>query len=226
RDPRAAALPIVGAIGGMAAPAIIFLSLNAGTDASHGWGIPVATDIAFAVGVVSLLGRRVPPGLRLFLLALAIVDDIGGIIVIAAFYTRGLSPLWLLAAAAGLGVCALLRRWRVWYLPVYGVVGVGVWLAMYLSGMHATIAGVALALLVPIRPLRDRLDAGIVVDALEGRRELSASDARAASFLIRETVPVGDRFTDALHPWTSYVVLPLFALANAGIPLGGDALAA
>ena len=195
RDPRAAALPAVGALGGMVVPAVLYASLNAGGAGSSGWGIPMATDIAFAVGVVALLGSRVPADLRLFLLTLAIVDDIGAIAVIAVFYTADLSPGWLGVAAGGLALVVALRAARVTPVAAYAAVGVVAWFATLESGVHATIAGVALGLLTPAEPLPG------------------------------ETTAVTERLEHALHPWTSFVVVPLFALANAGISLGADDLA-
>jgi NhaA family Na+:H+ antiporter len=224
RDPKAAALPIIGALGGMLVPALIFLALNAGTTASKGWGIPVATDIAFAVGVVSLLGKKVHPSLKLFLLTLAIADDLGGILVIAIFYASGISFSWLAVAAVMLGLTYVMRRAHIWYFPLYLAMGVVVWLAMYESGVHATVAGVLLGLLCPTSPLRPEVDAEAIADTLEQRDDLTAADVRSAAFLIQESVPVGDRLTDVLHPWTSYVIIPIFALANAGIPLNAAAL--
>jgi NhaA family Na+:H+ antiporter len=225
RDPKAAALPIFGALGGMVVPAIIFFSLNAGTDASHGWGIPMATDIAFAVSVVALLGKRVPNSLKVFLLTLAIADDLGAITVIAVFYTEEVHLSWLAWAGAGIALTWVLQRVKVWYLPVYLVVGAFVWFATLESGVHATLAGVAMGLLTPTRPLREDLDPNAIADALEGR-DLEPADVRSASFMINEAVPVADRLIDLLHPWTSYVIIPLFALVNAGVVVSSDSLSA
>ncbi|KAA1420279.1 Na+/H+ antiporter NhaA [Nocardioides humilatus] len=185
RDPRTAALPVVAAIGGMVVPALLYLAV-AGRDAAAGWGIPMATDIAFAVGVLGLLGSRLPSAARLFLLTLAIVDDIGAIVVIAVFYTDDLALGWLAAAVGGLLVVVGLRVAGVrWWLP-YLAVGVLVWLALLQSGVHATLAGVALGLLTPA--------------------------ATAAGLQQR------------VHPLSAYVVLPVFALANAGVALGSGVL--
>ena len=224
RDRRAAALPIIAALGGMIVPAAIYFALNAGTPTAHGWGIPMATDIAFAVGIVSLLGKRVPVGLKLFLLTLAVADDLGAIAVIAVFYSHGFNFFWLAAAAVLLVAVYLLQRRRVWYVPVYVVVGVVIWYCMLKSGIHATVAGVALGFLAPTNPLRPDLDAESIADRLENQPELTAADVQAASFLIKESVPVGERLVDRLHPWTSFVIIPIFALANAGIPLTAEAL--
>ncbi len=148
-DRRVAAFPVFAAIGGMAVPALVFLVLTAGTDASAGWGIPVATDIAFALGVLALLGDRVPSTLKLVMLALAIVDDIGAIVVIALFYSDSLQGEWLVVAAAGVVVTVALRRSRVDWSPAYVGLALLTWYATYRSGVHATIAGVALAFTTP-----------------------------------------------------------------------------
>ena len=224
RNPRAAALPVIGAVGGMIVPATLFLALNSGAPASHGWGIPVATDIAFAVGVVTLLGRRCPPSLKLFLLTLAIADDLGGIIMIALFYAGGIQFGWLAGTAVLLGAVYLMRRAGIWYMPLYLTVGIGVWITMYQSGVHATVAGVLLGLLCPTRALNPQPAAESIADSLQSRSELTAADVRSAAFLIQESVSVDERLVDILHPWTSYVIVPVFALANAGVQLSSDAL--
>ena len=222
RDPRAAVLPIIAALGGMVVPALIFTAFNAGGEASSGWGVPMATDIAFAVGVLTLLGKRAPSRLKLFLLTLAIADDLGAIMVIAIFYTDDLSFGWLGVAVALLVLVEAMKRLRVRYTPLYVVVGVLVWLAMFESGVHATIAGVALGLLAPATPLLGPI-------AIESVRHLVSDDAkvgaptaslaRDAAWYARESVSVTSRLTALLSPWTSFVVVPIFALANAGIEL-------
>jgi NhaA family Na+:H+ antiporter len=221
RDPRTAALPIVAAVGGMVVPAGIYVALNPpGSDGSAGWGIPMATDIAFAVGVLGVLGRRIPSTARLFLLTLAIVDDIGAILVIAVFYTSDLSLTWL---AIALGLLALMvgaRMLRVWSVVVYGVLGVGVWFALLESGVHATLAGVAIGLLAPATPLlKEEVARDFAGQALEDRR-LDADELARLRFLLQESVSVVERLISALHPVSAYVVLPVFALANAGVELG------
>ncbi|QYJ05244.1 Na+/H+ antiporter NhaA [Nocardioides panacisoli] len=190
-DPRAAALPAAAAVGGVVVPALMFVALTSG-DAGAGWGIPMATDIAFAVGVLALLGDRVPAGAKLLLLSAAIVDDIIAITVIALFYTDSVSLAWLGSAVAGLALVVLLRRLGVTAMWPYVVVGIGVWVATLESGVHATIAGVALGLLTP---------AGQV----GGRNVLATLEHH-------------------LHPWSAFVVVPLFALANAGVSFGGGVL--
>jgi NhaA family Na+:H+ antiporter len=152
QDLRSVALPIIAALGGMVVPAAIFFAFNAGGSGSEGWGIPMATDIAFAVGVVTLLGKRVPLPAKVFLLTLAVADDIGAIVVIAVFYTGALAWGWFAAAFAGLGVIFLMRRGDVQSLAPYLGVGAFIWLALLESGVHATLVGVALGLLTPAWP--------------------------------------------------------------------------
>jgi Na+:H+ antiporter, NhaA family len=224
-DRRDAMLPAVAALGGMFVPALIYAAINAGGPGSHGWGVPMATDIAFAVGVLALLGDRVPASTKVLLLALAIVDDIGAIVVIAAFYTDEIDLAWLAAALAGLGLMVVLRRVHVWYLPVYGVLGVAVWLCMLESGVHATIAGVAIGLLTPARPLLSEPEAASIADRLSPDTEVTADEVRAISFELRESVSVAERVGELLHPWSSYVIVPIFALANAGVALSWSGLA-
>jgi NhaA family Na+:H+ antiporter len=219
-----AALPAIAALGGMVVPAAIYALVNAGGDGSGGWGIPMATDIAFALGVVALLGSRVPTGLKVMLLALAIVDDIGAIVVIAIFYSDDIQLGWALAALGGLALVAALARVRVWYRPIYAVLGVAVWFATFESGIHATIAGVALGLLAPARPLLPASAATAITAELSEDQAVTLDEVRRASFRLRESVSVAERMQDALHPWTSYVVIPVFALANAGVLLSRDVL--
>jgi len=219
---QSALLPAIAALGGMVAPALIFAAINGGGDGSAGWGIPMATDIAFAVGVLALFGDRVPTSLKVLLLALAIVDDIGAIVVIAVFYSGQINATWGLAAAGGLFLIVVLQRLRVWYVPVYVVAGVGVWLATFESGIHATIAGVALGLLCPAKPLLPENEAAAIADELSADSQVSLTELRAVTFRLRESVPVAERLQDLLHPWTSYVVIPIFALANAGVVVSAD----
>ena len=224
RDRRAMALPAMAALGGMLFPAAIFAVINAGGPGVEGWGVPMATDIAFALGVVALLGSRVPPPVKVLLLTLAIVDDIGAIVVIAIFYSDGISIGWLFVAAVLACAVATLHRLSVLYPPVLVAVGFGLWLAVYESGVHATIAGVLLGLLMPARPRLTEAETDRVVDALENRPDLDAGEVRATASAIKASVSECDRAIDALHPWTSYVIVPVFALANAGIRLSGESL--
>jgi NhaA family Na+:H+ antiporter len=221
---REAAVPAAGALGGMVVPALLFVAFNVGGAGIGGWGIPMATDVAFALGVLALLGGRVPPELKVLLLGLAIVDDVGAIIVIAAFYSDGLDPQWLATAAAGLLLVVLLQRVRVRYLPVYVVLGFGIWLATFESGVHATIAGVALGLLAPAKAFLPEVDADRIADTLSGDQHVKAAEVRDISFRLRESIPVTERLQDFLHPWTSYLIVPVFALANAGVTISGASL--
>jgi len=220
RDPRVAAIPAIAAVGGMAVPALLFLVVTAGGGAAKGWGIPMATDIAFAIGVVALLGSRVPASLKLFLLTFAIVDDIGAIVVIAVFYATDVQPVFLATAAGIVVVMLALRRVGVVWTAPYVVLGVGVWLATQASGVHATIAGVALGLLAPAQPLTP------AAVSREWARDLSdepgPAELDAMNRLARTTVSPAERLLHLLHPWTSFAVVPLFALANAGVVMKAD----
>ena len=228
--PKKAAFPSFAALGGMVVPALIYFALNAGGDGSAGWGIPMATDIAFALGVLTLFGSRVHPSLKVFLLSLAVADDIGAIVVIALFYTSDLNPVALLVACGLLGVIVLLRAVRVVWIPVYVLLGVGVWLATFESGVHATIAGVALGLMTPVHPLRDPQEEGSgSMDSdpdrlAAGTGAISPQWARTWRLRTQERVAVGEYLEHLLHPWTSFVVIPIFALANAGVSLSGEAI--
>jgi NhaA family Na+:H+ antiporter len=192
RDRQRAALPAVAALGGMAVPALIFVAVNLGGASLDGWAIPMATDIAFAVGILALLGRRVPPSLKLFLLALAIVDDIGAIVVIALFYSRGLDGWWLLGALAVVLLVILMSRLNVDRPIVYLIPGVVLWWCLHQAGVEPTLAGVVLGFITPAHP--------------------------------RRGVPVLERLEGALHPISSFLIVPIFALANAGVVLSRDAI--
>ncbi len=221
---RDAAVPVVAAIGGMVVPAAIYLAFNSGGPGAAGWGIPMATDIAFALGVLALLGSRVPPALKILLLGLAIVDDIGAIVVIAIFYTEQLALGALAVALGGLALVVILRRAGVWYPPLYGAVGVVVWVATLESGIHATLAGVALGLLTPARPLMSDLDADRIAHELSPDAEVTATEVKEISFRLRASVSVAERLEEGLHPWASYFCVPMFALANAGLVISSDAV--
>ncbi|MCB9373103.1 MAG: Na+/H+ antiporter NhaA [Microthrixaceae bacterium] len=238
-DRRAAMLPAVAALGGMLVPAAIYAAINAGTEGAGGFGIPMATDIAFAVGVVTLLGRRVPIGARLFLLALAIVDDIGGIVVIAIFYADGLSFRWLALAAGGVAVAAAMNRVDIRSLVPYAVVGVFTWYALLQSGVHSTIAGVALGLLTPAWPYRSPRrfapTARRMVDDIERSYHsaaLTTVDVERTESTLDDIVRLAhestsplERLEHRLGPWTAYVIVPIFALANAGVVLSRESIA-
>ena len=191
-DPKRAALPLLAAVGGMAVPALIFFIFTNSTDAIDGWGIPVATDIAFVAGVLALFGRRLPSGLRVFLLTLAIADDIGGIAIIAIFYSSELAFDWLTGSLGLVILVFLMQRARIVSFAPYIVVGVILWYATFESGIHATIAGVILGLLTPARPF-------------QGER-------------------IMEKLEHFLLPWSNFVIVPLFALANAGVVISGESL--
>jgi Na+:H+ antiporter, NhaA family len=220
RDPRRAALPAIAALGGMVVPALVYIAINRGGDGARGWGIPMATDIAMAIGVLSLLGRRVTSSLKLFVLALAIVDDIGAIVVIAVFYSNDIHFEALLLAAGLVGLVAVMRHVGIRAIPAYVVAGGALWLALFESGVHATLTGVILGLMAPTRPVRDRelIDETALIDLT------TVNAARETTRLARESVSVVEWLEHLLHPWTSFVIIPLFALANAGIPLSSEAL--
>ncbi|MDQ3305487.1 MAG: Na+/H+ antiporter NhaA [Actinomycetota bacterium] len=224
RDPRTAALPALAALGGMVVPAALYLVVTVGGPGGQGWGIPMATDIAFALGVVALLGRRVPSSLKLFLLTLAIVDDIGAILVIAVVYTSSLDLVALAGAGVALVGVVALRRAEVTWVPIYVAVGACVWLATLVSGVHATIAGVVLGLLTPASPLTPAVVAREWAEDLAD--EPSPGELVGMTRLAKESVSVAERLAHQLHPFTSFVVVPLFALANAGVVLSGDAFSA
>jgi NhaA family Na+:H+ antiporter len=191
-------LPGLAAVGGMAIPALVFLAVNVGHAGNlRGWAIPTATDIAFALGVLALLGPRVPVSLKIFLTALAIIDDLGAVTIIAALYTAELSVVWLGLAAAAIVLLILCNRSGVTSLIVYAAIGVALWFFVLRSGVHATLAGVALAFTIPMGNAENRRHAGPLL-----------------------------RLEHALQPWVGYLIVPLFGLANAGVSLGQAGLAA
>ena len=224
-----AMLPLFGALGGMVAPALIYTSFHFGGPASSGWGIPMATDIAFAVAALSLLGSRVPPGLKVFLLALAIVDDLGAIAVIAVFYTADLSFAWMAAAAVIFAGVYGLNRLGVRSLPVYFMAGGFAWLAMHESGVHATIAGVILGLLTPtVTDVEVRGVVSQAFDAIDRLRDLldgpepdhgghQRHDMVQRIGQSREVLSPLDFLTNRLEPWVGFFIMPVFALSNAGV---------
>ncbi len=232
RDPKAAALPIVAAVGGMLAPAAIYVAFNAGGPHLSGWGIPMATDIAFAVAVLTSLGSRVPFGARLFLLTLAIVDDLGAILVIAIFYTGGVSIVWLLVAAATVVAALFLQRARVRAIGAYILLGGIGWYALHESGVHATIIGVAFGLITPafallppnlypdvatrlVNEVVDRNADGVVT---ADEHEANDHTLREIRRLTLETQSPLHRNETVLAPYVAFGIVPLFAFANAGLP--------
>ncbi len=233
RDVRRATLPIVAALGGMLAPAGIYLALQWGQPGERGWGIPMATDIAFVVGCMALLGPRVPHGLRVMLLSLAIADDIGAILVIAVGYSE---TLHYDALVVGLGFIALVVVFNwigVRNMGVYTFLGILVWLAFLKSGIHPTIAGVILGLLTPARTY---LNQGVLVwllhqirQAVEGnwgKESHRAETVRRLQWAARETISPLEYLEQTLHPWVAFGIMPIFALANAGVPIQPSAVVA
>jgi NhaA family Na+:H+ antiporter len=235
-SPRQATLPILAALGGAVIPAALYTSLNATGSGARGWGIPMATDIAFAIGVLALLGDRVPLGLKVFLTALAIVDDIAAVLVIAVFYTANLAWGALGVAAFCLLLALAANRLGVRHPLPYALIGAVLWMAVMLSGVHATIAGVLLAFTIPSRTAinqRDFLDRGrAVLDHFERASQsepvniLSDIEQQTAvetmEITCQKVLPPLQRLERALHPWVTFLIMPLFALANAGVPLSGD----
>lgn len=222
-DRRRAMVPILAAVAGLVVPALVYVAINQGGEVSA-WGTVISTDTAFLLGVVALLGRACPPQLRVFLLALAVVDDVGALSVIAVFYTDDLHIGFLLAAAAGVALMFALRWLRVWRGPAYLVLAAVSWVMLYESGVHATLLGVAIALITPAyRPRRHE-----VAEADRRTRtylqDPQPAAAHAARLAIERSVPVGERLQRLWRPWTDYVIVPLFALANAGVVLSGQAL--
>ena len=229
----AALLPVFAAVGGMVVPALVFLAVIGGGAGSSGWGIPMATDVAFAVGALAALGSRMPAGLVAFLLGVAVIDDIGAILVIAVYYTDALAFGWLLAALCGLAAILALQRLQVRHIGPYVVLAIAVWFCTWESGVHPTIAGVLIGLLTPVRPFQEpaAVSAEAVRIAGETADEPDDPDEDAAhwrrlAWLSREAISPLARVEHGLHGWSSFVVLPIFALANAGIVLDSDSLEA
>ncbi len=229
-EPRRAALPAAAALGGMVAPALVFLWIARGHPSlSPGWGVPTATDIAFAVGVLTLLGPRVPPALRVLLLALAVIDDLGAIVVIALFYSSGVQTAGLAVAAAGIVALVLLQKLGVRRKLVYVLPGVVVWAGIYRAGVHPTIAGVVIGLLTPVRAWLG--GEGFVRDAHAALSALQAGKATDEARLIetlrsvdlarREALSPAESLIATLSPWVAFGIMPVFALANAGVTLAG-----
>lgn len=219
REPRKALTPMLAALGGMVVPALVYAAFNVNTSSSNGWAIPMATDIAIVVGFLSFLGNRIPYGLKVFLLTLAIVDDIGAIVVIALFYSGDQIQLgYSLLAVACCALFYALYRVRMRQPIMFVVVVAAAWLATLEAGIHATLIGVVLAFLTPASPIRsvEYIDADALAD-------ISSVEAASETVtLARESISSVEWMQHIFHPWSSYLVLPLFALANAGIMLDGD----
>ncbi len=238
--PRKAAMPLFGALGGMVAPALIYFSLNPSGPSEPGWGIPMATDIAFAVGVLTLLGRRVPFALKIFLLALAIVDDLGAVLVIAFFYTSEISGRALGMAGLFLILIYLARLVGIRRFLVYFCLGVGAWLGVLKSGIHATIAGVLLGFLTPTRPWYSKEEVAEEVErsSQDLTRSIRQQDSEkpgelhpdskghleSLRYLVLNAESPLDRLIHILHPWVSFFIMPVFALVNAGVQIPSTGL--
>ncbi|MCB9450138.1 MAG: Na+/H+ antiporter NhaA [Anaerolineaceae bacterium] len=234
-SPRRAALPIIAALGGLLMPALIYTLFNAGQESAMGWGVPIATDIAFALGIMALLGDRVPTSLKIFLTALAIVDDLSAVLVIALFYTAEITWVSLFIGVVVLGLLFTLSRLGFHNTPIYAILGIIVWVAFLKSGIHATIAGVLLALTVPARTHLD--PAGFVHSSRKLLDRFEHAGDNGESVLVNETRQVAlhaleaaagqvqaplQRLEHNLAPWVSFFIMPVFALANAGVALTGD----
>lgn len=231
-NPSLAALPLAAATGGVVVPALIYLALNGEAPQRDGWAVPTATDIAFAVGVLALLGRSIPPNVRVLLLALAVIDDLAAVLIIAAFYSGGLETLGFAVAAAGILLAIGQQRIGIGSAWMYVVPGAIVWLGLLQTGAHPALAGVVLGLITPVRskPLRaSALDtAGRAVGELSalsssatGRSDNLMQWLRELRTAQRELLPPVVRVQMALHPWVAFGVMPLFALANAGVTVDG-----
>jgi Na+:H+ antiporter, NhaA family len=230
-------LPVVAAIGGVIVPGVIYLGLNADTVRRQGWAVPTATDIAFAVGVLALLGRSVPTNVRVFLLALAIIDDVIAVLIIAFFYSGGLQVSGFAVASLGILLVLGLQRIGVGSALAYIIPGAVVWIGFLMTGAHPTLAGVVLGLMTPVLPMFMREDPlevmSRVADELRNGDAVSTKNAhrlkrplRQLRLARREILPPVVRVQTALHPWVAYGIMPLFALANAGVSLGGVDLSA
>ncbi len=239
RSLRQASLPIAAAIGGMVVPALIYFIFNGGTDTAHGWGIPMATDIAFALGILAMMGKRVPLSLKIFLAALAIVDDLGAILVIAIFYSSALNWSMLIAAFVVFAILLLLARFRVYTMRWYLIPAIALWVLFLKSGVHATIAGVLIAVAMPAssRFSKETFFAGAqrLVDKFKkddvNHVQVLSNNKQAQTLqnmrvLARNTISPVQRLEHALHSTVAYFIMPLFALCNAGVVITGDSMAA
>jgi NhaA family Na+:H+ antiporter len=240
-DPRAAVLPALAAIGGVLAPAAIYLALNSGA-AARGWSVPTATDIAFTLGILALLGPRVPASLRVFIAALAVVDDILSVLTLAIFYPKGFAAGWLLASACAVVILLVLNRWRVFATWPYLAVTVVLWVSLHAAGVHGALAGIFLAAFLPTRPapaagplLAQAATALAVLEHAESEARRSGSDpgsiaqepvwdwaSRNLSAASERLLSPADRIERAVAPWSSYVILPLFAFSASGVSFDLD----
>jgi len=232
---KKAALPIAAALGGMIFPALIYTMFNLGSEGASGWGIPMATDIAFVVGILALLGNRVPLALKIFILALAIVDDLGAVLVIAIFYTSNISLTSLMIAGGLIVLLIAMNRLGVRNLLVYTFVGIALWLAFLKSGVHATVAGVLLAFTIPVSSrintmkfkketeslIKDFDNAGEHGDDVLTNSERLTIVDQIENNCEKILTPL-QRFEHGLHPWVSFFIMPVFALANAGVAVSDE----
>jgi len=234
-DLRQAALPIGAALGGVVVPALIYLGFNSDPLRHHGWAVPTATDIAFAVGVLALLGRGIPGNVRVFLLALAIIDDVIAVLIIAVFYSGGLQLEGFAVAGVGIGMVLLMQRMGLGSAWAYAAPGFVVWVGLLITGAHPTLAGVALGLLTPVFSTPARQSPLELLERAAGelRDRFPSQDAgelahplRELRHAQREVLPPVVRVQMALHPWVAFGIMPLFALANAGVALGSIDLSA
>jgi NhaA family Na+:H+ antiporter len=231
---KRAALPAAAALGGMLAPAGLYLALGGGAETRSGWGVPMATDIAFAVGILTLLGKRVPPALRVLLLAVAVIDDLGAIVVIALFYSSGISLHGFFVASLGFGAIRVMQRVGIRTKLLYVVPTIVAWAGIYAAGVHPTIAGVIVGLMTPVRAWLgpDGFLHGIRPDlerlSTASGESLSAQELagtlRHVELARREAMSPAGSLIEALHPWVAYGIMPVFALANSGVPISLGAL--
>ncbi len=237
RNPHQAALPIFAALGGMLLPAGLYAILNAGGEGGAGWGIPVATDIAFALGVLALVGRGVPVQLKVFLLTLAVADDVGGILIIAIFYSESIQVEWLLGMVGAVAFLLLLKRFGFRHFGIHAIGGIFLWLTLWEAGIHATLAGVILGLIVPADALYDHGGTNRRLDYLLQRlryveedpditvRERDADEVlRTVRHVAHEALSPLERLEEAVAPISAFLIVPIFALANAGIRITGDSI--
>ncbi len=226
---KLATLPMAAALGGVAVPALFYLAINGDPSLRAGWAVPTATDIAFAMGVLALLGKSIPPSVRVFLLALAIIDDIAAVLIIALFYSGGLEPIGFLIAGAGIVLVLIFQQIGIGSAYAYVLPGALLWFGLLKTGAHPTLAGVVLGLMTPVfsrpdteRPLDSALRAvNTVAERADGDAHHLLHPVKQLRTAQRELLPPVIRVQASLHPWVAYGVMPLFALANAGVSLGG-----
>ncbi|MCP4706233.1 MAG: Na+/H+ antiporter NhaA [candidate division Zixibacteria bacterium] len=225
-EKRKIILPVAAALGGAITPALIYIFIIQDQPGQEGWAIPMATDIAFVVGALSILGKRVPHSLKIFLLSVAIVDDLLAVSVIALFYTESIQISWLLISLCGFCSIIILNKLGVRAISVYVAMGCGIWFAVYNAGIHPTIAGVALGIMTPTRSFVDRntvstafMSLGSMLNSKNNMPEINEkiSMSRIAQFTAKESVAPLDRLEKQLHPWVAFAIMPIFALANAGV---------